>query len=89
MRLVLMFNSFSSDILTQLVAISETLPGAEGQLARAYYKLSIICADTERTSESNKFEEKALQVRARLRPAEKDAPFEEEEFAKLNLFMLW
>jgi hypothetical protein len=81
--------SYFSDLLTQLVAISETLPGADGQLARAYYKLSLICADTQRTGESEKYKDQALQVRASLRPTEKDAPFEEQEFAKLNLFMLW
>jgi hypothetical protein len=81
--------SYASGLLMQLVAISETLPGADGQLARAYYKLSIICEDTQRTDESKMHKEQALHVRARLRPTEKDAPFEEQEFAKLNLFMLW
>jgi hypothetical protein len=73
----------------QLVAISETLPGAEGQLARACYKLSIIYDDTQRPDESQKYREQALKVRGRMRPAEEDAPFEEQAFATLNPFMLW
>lgn len=81
--------SLFSDLLTQLVAISETLPGADGQLARAYYKLSIISTDTQRTGESEKYKEQALRVRASIHLTEKDAPFEEQEFAKLTPFMLW
>jgi hypothetical protein len=80
---------YVSELLMQLVAISETLPGAEGQLARAYYKLSVICDDTQRPGESKKYREQALEVGARMRPAEKDVPFEEQTFANLNPFMLW
>lgn len=79
-----------SELLGQLVAIAEGLPGAEGQLARACYKLSVIYADMQRKDESQKFRRKALEVRAKLRPQDQPEPaFEESQFAMLNLFMLW
>ena len=77
---------YVSELLMQLVAISETLPGAEGQLARAYYKLSVIYDDMERPDESKKYREQAVEVRGRMRPAEEDAPFEEQAFATRSCF---
>jgi hypothetical protein len=77
-----------SELLRQLVAISETLLGADGQLARAYYKLSTIYADAQKTVEGTEFKRAAEEARARLRPSEKDVLFEEPEFAKLNPFTL-
>jgi hypothetical protein len=44
-----------SEPLQQLVSISETISGADGQLARAYYKLSTIYADAQKTVESTEF----------------------------------
>jgi hypothetical protein len=79
-----------SELLGQLAAIAESLPGAEGQLARACYKLSIIYMDMQREDESQRFRQRALEVRAKLRPQDQHEPaFEESQFSMLNLFMLW
>jgi hypothetical protein len=84
---MLIYPSYS-ELLRQLVAISETSLGADGQLARAYCKLSTIHADAPKTAESTEFKRATEEARARLRLSEKDTPLEEPEFAKLNPFML-
>ncbi|KAI9708927.1 MAG: hypothetical protein M1820_003621 [Bogoriella megaspora] len=77
------------DLLNQLAAIAETLPGGEGQLARANYKLSVLYDQRGDSNQSHTYKEQALEARARFRPQAKDAPFEEDEFSKLCLWMLW
>jgi hypothetical protein len=48
---------FYSELLRQLVAISETLLGADGQLVRAHFKLSTIYADAQKTVEKYRIQE--------------------------------
>ena len=79
----------NSELLTQLVAISETLNEGEGQLARAKYKLAILYSEKGIAAESENCKAQAIELRGRLRPEAKDAPFEEKEFMKLCLWMLW
>ncbi|RYP46257.1 hypothetical protein DL768_007524 [Monosporascus sp. mg162] len=76
-------------LLEEVVGISETFVEGEGQRARALYKLTEVYADRGMQAESNACREKALALRAALRPELKDAPFEEAEFSKLCLWMLW
>ena len=58
----------NSELLRQLVSIAGSLPGAEGQLARAYYKLSSIYAHMQRNNETQRFRRKAMEVKANRRP---------------------
>ncbi|KAI1391090.1 TPR-like protein [Hypoxylon trugodes] len=77
------------EFLKQLVDISESLSEGEGQLARALYKLSVLYAAKEAVAESDTCKARALEIRDRLRLEDKEAPFEEEYFSKLTLWMLW
>ncbi|KAI1138886.1 hypothetical protein F5Y05DRAFT_354227 [Hypoxylon sp. FL0543] len=77
------------ELLKQLVDIAESLNEGEGQLARALYKLSILFAAKGMVAESEAYKTRALDIRARLRPEEKGASFEEESFSKLTPWMLW
>ncbi|KFY81724.1 hypothetical protein V500_11143 [Pseudogymnoascus sp. VKM F-4518 (FW-2643)] len=81
--------SSAIELLKQLVDISETLAEAEGQLARASYKLSVLYGEKEMLAESQACKARAISLRDKLRPESKDSPFEESEFMKLCLFMLW
>ncbi|XXH00199.1 Protein ssh4 [Hypoxylon texense] len=76
-------------LLKQLVDISESLNEGEGQLARALYKLSVLYAEKGALPESEACKSRAVEIRGRLRPEDKDAPFKEESFSKLTLWMLW
>ncbi|GAP84174.1 putative NB-ARC and TPR domain protein [Rosellinia necatrix] len=76
-------------LLEKLVDIAGALNEGEGQLARALYKLSVVYHEKGATSEAEDNKMKALEIRNRLRPHEQDAPFEEESFSKLTLWMLW
>ncbi|KAI1776189.1 hypothetical protein F4818DRAFT_373934 [Hypoxylon cercidicola] len=76
-------------LLKQLIDISESLNEGEGQLARALYRLSVLYAEKGELAESNACKSRALEIRGRLRPEDKDAPFVEECFSKLTLWMLW
>ena len=76
-------------MLEEIVSISETFVEGAGQRARAYFKLSAIYADRGLQAESDSCRDKALGLRAELKPELKDRPFEEAEFAKLCLWMLW
>jgi hypothetical protein len=71
------------------VAISEILTKAEGQLARANYRPSVLYGEKEMLAESQACKARAISLRDKLRPESKDSPFEESEFLKLCLFMLW
>lgn len=79
----------NSELLKQLVAISETLNEGEGQLARANYKLAILYDQNGMAAEGDSCRARAMELRGKLRPEAKDAPFEESEFMKLCLWMLW
>lgn len=78
-----------SDLLLELVAIAETLTEGEGQLARAAHKLSFLYEQRNMPSEAAAYKARALDLKAKLRPEAKNAPFTEEEFGKLCLWMLW
>jgi hypothetical protein len=75
--------------LKQLLNIAGALNEGEGQLARASYKLSILYAEKGAILEAEASKEKAIEVRNRLRPQDKDAPFDDGSFSKLTLRMLW
>ncbi|KAI1407008.1 hypothetical protein F5Y13DRAFT_207064 [Hypoxylon sp. FL1857] len=77
------------ELLKQLVNISESLNEGEGQLARALYKLSVLLAAKGAVSDGEAYKARALEIRGRLRPEDKEALFEEESFSKLTLWMLW
>lgn len=79
----------TSELLKQLVAISETLNEGEGQLARANYKLAVLYDQKGMRVESESCEARAIELRGKLRPEVKYASFEEAEFMKLCLWMLW
>ncbi|KAF4984957.1 hypothetical protein FDECE_16948 [Fusarium decemcellulare] len=81
--------SSAMQLLEEVVGISETFVEGEGQRARALCKLTEIYADRGMQAESNACRENALSLRAALKPELKDAPFEEAEFSKLCLWMLW
>ena len=81
--------SQNSELLKQLIAIAETLNEGEGQLARACYKLAVLYDDRGMQAESESCKTRACDLRAKLRPEAIDAPFEEKEFMKLCLWMLW
>ncbi|OBT77334.1 hypothetical protein VF21_03435 [Pseudogymnoascus sp. 05NY08] len=81
--------SSAIELLKQLVAISETLTEAKWQLARANYKLSVLYGEKEMLAGSQACKARAISLRDKLRPESKDSPFEESEFMKLCLFMLW
>ncbi|KAG9242074.1 hypothetical protein BJ878DRAFT_544615 [Calycina marina] len=76
-------------LLLQLIAISESLKEGEGQLARANYKLAVVYKDKGMELESKACKDRAMEVRAKLRPEAAAAPFEEDEFMKLCPWMLW
>jgi hypothetical protein len=77
-----------SQLLKQIVSISEAFIEGEGQRARALYKLSVIHERRGLHAESISAKE-ALKLRGKLKPELAEKPFEESEFAKLCLWMLW
>ena len=83
------FNPASRQLLEEIVDISETFVEGEGQRARALYRLTKIYEDRGNQAESTACKERALRLRAALRPELQEAPFEEAEFSKLCLWMLW
>ncbi|KAG9254828.1 P-loop containing nucleoside triphosphate hydrolase protein [Emericellopsis atlantica] len=76
-------------LLEEVVNMTETFAEGDGQRARALYKLAEVYKDRDMQAESATCKEKAATLRATLRPELKDAPFEEAEFSKLCLWMLW
>lgn len=82
-------NSPSRQLLEEVVGISETFVEGEGQRARALHKLTEVYADRGKQAESTACRKKALTLRTVLRPELEGAPFEEAEFSKLCLWMLW
>ncbi|KAF2234366.1 TPR-like protein [Viridothelium virens] len=77
------------ELLTQLVTISEILREGEGQLARANYKLAVLYAEKGMEVESRDCRARAVEIRNKLIPSSREAPFEEKEFNRLCLWMLW
>ncbi|RYC57267.1 hypothetical protein CHU98_g8943 [Xylaria longipes] len=77
------------ELLKQLVDIAGALNEGEGQLARAFYKLSVLYSEKGAVSEAETSKAKAIEIRNHLRPQERDAAFDEESFSKLTLWMLW
>ncbi|KAF2017327.1 TPR-like protein [Aaosphaeria arxii CBS 175.79] len=77
------------ELLSQLTKIAGSIPEGKGQLARAYYKLAVLQHERERYEESHTSREMAQNLRAELKPDAGGAPFIEEEFAKLCVWMLW
>ncbi|KAF4445734.1 tetratricopeptide repeat-containing [Fusarium austroafricanum] len=80
--------SSAIQLLEEVVGISESFIEGEGQRARALYKLAEAYEDRGMQAESIACREKALTLRAALKPELKDAPFEEVKFSKLCLWML-
>jgi hypothetical protein len=78
-----------SELLTQLVDIADSVSEGKGQLARAYFKLAMLYNERGRLDESQACKEKAERLRSKVRPELADALFEEGEFMKLCLWMLW
>ncbi|KAF2477128.1 TPR-like protein [Lindgomyces ingoldianus] len=76
-------------LLGQLVDISSSIPEGQGQLARAYFKLAVIHKERDRSEQSRTYRQKAEAIRADIRPDLCNAPFDETEFMKLCLWMLW
>ncbi|KAI0391424.1 hypothetical protein F5Y17DRAFT_406788 [Xylariaceae sp. FL0594] len=77
------------EALNQLVDIAGTLSEGEGQLARALYKLSVLHSESGAQEEAQGAKAKALEIRDRLQPWNKEAAFVEESFSKLVPWMLW
>jgi hypothetical protein len=76
-------------MLEEAVAICESLPEGEGHLARANYKLSILCSETGKLGESEAYKQRAMELRLKLHPGAVIVPFAEEEYMKLCPWMLW
>ncbi|KAK9435537.1 hypothetical protein VB005_10336 [Metarhizium brunneum] len=76
-------------LLQDVVGISETFVEGDGQRARALYTLSKVYAVRDMLAESTACREKVVTLSSFLRLDLKDALFEEEEFSKLYLWMLW
>lgn len=76
-------------LLEEIVSISDTFVEGAGQQARALYKLAVIHEGRGLQAESMACRTKSLELRVKLKPELKDAPFEEAEFDKLCLWMLW
>lgn len=79
-----------SQLLDEVVSISETLAEGNGQQARALYKLSEIQNERGMLAESSTHMQKALGLLAKLKPDSelKDAA-SEEAFSQLCPWMLW
>lgn len=82
-------NQVHSELLNELVAIAETLKKGKGQLGHALYKLAVLHKRNGAAVKSSTFVSRALELRVKLRPQAKDAPFEEAEVMRLCLWMLW
>lgn len=76
-------------MLEEIVGISKTFTEGQGQQARALFKLAEVYKERGMLAESAPLKESATSIRAALRPELEDAPFEEAEFSKLCLWMLW
>ncbi|KAK4116309.1 TPR-like protein [Canariomyces notabilis] len=81
--------SSAIQLLEEIISIAETFAEGEGQQARALYKLSELQAKRGMQTESMACKDRALKLRAKLKPELADAPFQEAEFSKLCLWMLW
>ncbi|KAF2124109.1 TPR-like protein [Dothidotthia symphoricarpi CBS 119687] len=77
------------ELLDQLTNTAGSIPEGKGQLARAYFKLAVLQEERGRLGESHTYKEMAEGLRAELNPESAEAPFIEEEFMKLCVWMLW
>jgi len=75
--------------LNNLVDIGTSIPEGKGQVARAYFRLSRLYAERGKGAECTACVELAKQFRAEAKPELCEAPFEEETFSRLCLWMLW
>lgn len=78
-----------SQLLDEIVSISETFVEGQGQRARALYKLSEIYYKCGKEALGDECRIQAVELRASMRTELTDAPFEEAEFGKLCPWMLW
>lgn len=76
-------------MLGQLIDIAGSIPEGKGQLARAYYKLAVLQEGRGRHGESRACKGMAEGLMAELKPENTGAPFVEEEYMKLCVWMLW
>lgn len=53
------------------------------------YKLSELYADKGMATQSQVCKDEALELRKTLKPELSDAPFQQAEFSKLCIWMLW
>ncbi|KAF2177994.1 TPR-like protein [Zopfia rhizophila CBS 207.26] len=77
------------ELLGQLMDIAGSIPEGKGQLARAYFKLAVLQDERGRHGESHTCKEMAESLRTELKPETEGAPFIEEQFMKLCVWMLW
>lgn len=69
--------------------IAGSIPEGKGQLARAYFKLSILHDESGRHIDSHTCKDIAVQLRAELKPGADGASYIEEDFMELCVWMLW
>ncbi|VUC30930.1 unnamed protein product [Clonostachys rosea] len=81
--------SSAIQMLEEIVGISKTFTEGQGQQARALFKLAEVYTERGMQAESLAYKQSAISIRAALKPELQDAPFEEAEFSKLCLWMLW
>ena len=72
-----------------MVDIAGSMNEGKGQLARARFKLATLHKERGRLDESQACRQEAEDLRNEIRPELAGAPFEESEFMKLSLWMLW
>lgn len=77
------------ELLTRLVDIAGSIPEGKGQLARAYFKLSILHDENGKENESNICKVLAAQLMMELRPGAPGTSCTEEDYGKLCVWMLW
>jgi hypothetical protein len=77
------------NFLKKSLALPRRSLRARDKQARALYKLSELQTKRGMQTESMACKDRALKLRAKLKPELADAPFQEAEFSKLCLWMLW
>ena len=75
------------------MAISQSLPEGDRQLARALYKLSVIYGKQGKTELSEEHSRRARELKHKIKgnatQDSDEANDEEEVYNRLNLWMLW
>ena len=77
------------DLLNQITRFTETLELGEGHAARAECRASCILEITQREKDSRTRKDKALMLRKKARPDEKEGMLVEESWETLVPYMLW